>query len=296
MKILLIGASGFLGQELLKSLLVYHDIEKMYCLIHKNAITIEDKRLHMISGDIKNLSVLYLTEKIDICVLLSGITNGRGYSAKDTMNINYGGTKNAIQYCKQYGIKKIILTSSINVQLKKMGAYAKSKQLAEKAVVDSDMQYIIFRPALIYGYHQKLGLGVIEKSIRKMGIVPVFGNGKKLEQPVFVKECADIMAYYIIHEQKNRIIEVLGKKAYTYNELCKSIAKLINKKVILIHLPILPFELCLKLFERLKISFPLSVEQIYHIDTDLAGDMTNIYNETGVYGDLLENNYLKKKI
>ena len=68
----------------------------------------------MISGDIKNLSVLYLTEKIDICVLLSGITNGRGYSAKDTMNINYGGTKNAIQYCKQYGIKKIILTSSIN--------------------------------------------------------------------------------------------------------------------------------------------------------------------------------------
>lgn len=295
MKILLIGASGFLGQELLKSLLIYDDIEKIYCLIHKNPITIKDKRLYMISGDVRNLSTLHLPEKIDICVLLSGITNGRGYTIKDTMNINYGGTKNVIQYCKRYEIKKIVLTSSINVHLKKMGAYAKSKQLAEKAVISSNIQYIIFRPALIYGYRQKLGLGVIEASIQKTGIVPVFGNGKKLEQPIFIKECANIMAYYIVYEKKNRTIEVLGRDAYTYNELCKTIAKLIHKKVLLIHLPVLPFELCLKLLEKLKIPLPLSVEQIYHIDTDLSGNMTNIYNETNIYGDSLENNYLKRR-
>lgn len=294
MNVLFIGASGYLGRELLVSLLAHKEIEKAYCLVHEKDVGIKDKRIVPIYGDVLRIEDVVLEDQVDACITTSGVTNGRTNN-KNIYRINYEGTKALLSFCQKRGINRFYFTSSINVKLPQKAAYAKSKEMAEQAVIEFGIPYMIFRPALIYGYQQPLGLGVIENSIRKHGIVPVFGDGQKLEQPVFVKECADIMTYYILREPDNRIIEVLGKTAYTYCEMCELIGEVVGKKPKFIRVPVHPFDYILKLVEKMELRFPLSSEQIYHVDSDLSGDMEVVYEETGIRGEELLVNYRKER-
>lgn len=287
------GANGFLGNMVLRELLKSEVTEKIYCLVHKTQLQVTDHRVFYVKGDIERLENIAVKGKVDVCVALAGVTEGYGITAKEIMRVNYGGVLSAIRFCQKNHIKRIALVSSVNVRLDRKGIYAKSKTLAERAVLDSGLQYLIFRPALIYGHGCKKGLGVIETFICRFGIVPVFGNGKKLEQPIYVDECASYIAFYLLNRKSGHVIELFGKNAFTYNELCRKLAEIMHKKVRLLHLPVWPFAVGLRLLERLHINPPISAEQIYHIDCDLSGDMSAICKETGICGMTLEENYRK---
>ncbi|MCI8285815.1 MAG: NAD-dependent epimerase/dehydratase family protein [Firmicutes bacterium] len=291
MKLLVFGGTGFLGKNLIQKMLNYDVVEKIYCIIHKSKLNIADSKLVEIHGNVLELSDLQIFDDIDICINLSGIINGQG-SKDDIMRINLQGTINCIEFCKRNNINKIIYISSINVKLKKYGEYAYSKILAENEIIKSGLNYIIFRPALIYGNGCK-GLSMIESFIKKYGILPIFGDGKKLEQPIYISECVDIIAYYIIRDKWNIHLNIFGKESLTYNEMCKIVAKVLNKKIILIHIPINICIFLINIIEKLKIKLPISCEQLYHINTDLIENMDSIYSTAGIIGDTFENN-LKK--
>lgn len=294
MKILLTGASGFLGRHLLSELLRQQEVEKIYCLIHSNNTLQNDNRVMCVNGDISNISELQIEDKIDVCIIASGINNGSKILENQIMSVNYKGVQSCVQFCKYNAVKQIILISSINVRLSIKDDYAISKTLAEKEVTDSGLEYIIFRPALMYGHNCKRGLHVIENAIKKFGVVPVFGNGEKIEQPIFVDECAAFIVNYIVKQRvNNQIVELVGKDGFEYNDLCKTIAKCMNKKVILIHVPVRVVECGLKVLKMFHIKVPISLEQVYHIDSDLSGNMEDVYQLTGILGEDFEINYMK---
>ena len=106
-------------------------------------------------------------------------------------------------------------------------------------------------------------------------------------------ECSAFIVHYLLNAYRNngRVIELYGRNALTYNELCRTIGRVMHKKVKLLHIPMLPIILCLKNPEFLHLTFPVSVEQIYHVDSDLSGDMSSICKETGIKGKFFEENY-----
>lgn len=287
------GASGFLGNAVLKELLKSELTEKIYCLIHKKKPKVRDSRISYIYGGLEGLADITVSEKIDVCAVLSGLINRQGIESKEIMEVNYDGVKTVIDFCKKNNIEYLAMVSSVNVLLKKKEAYARSKELAEKAVRESGLKYFIFRPALIYGYQCTQGIKVIEHFIEHLNVVPIFGNGRKLEQPIHVEECAAYITYYLLNAYRNngRVIELYGMNALSYNELCRTIGRVMHKKVKLLHIPVLPIILCLKILEFLHLPFPVSVEQIYHVDSDLSGDMSSICKETGIKGKFFEENY-----
>ncbi len=290
MNVFLIGGTGFLGTYLLRELERDPVVEKIICLCHNTPVSVSSGKITQISGDVRTVHELSLDVPVDVCVVVSGIINGIKYAVNA---VNAVGTDNAIVFCRRNNIRRIVLTSSVNVGLKTKGAYAKSKERAEAAVRESGLEYLIFRPALIFGHGVKNGLGVIEAFGRKYGVVPVFGNGKKLEQPVFVDECAKFMAWYILRGTTGRIIGLYGPEPMEYNELCRKIGALRGLRFRLLHLPAFPFWLCTKLIESLNIPFPMNSEQIIHVDSDLSGDMSGIWEETGIAQEGFEANFLK---
>ena len=298
MKLFITGGTGFLGSVLIEKLLRSSEIEKIYVLTHKAKLSTENSRLQTISGDVRNLQKIAVNDDIDTCIMLSGAINGRAINGRTTREINYNGTEAAIKFCRKNNITRIIFTSSVNARLPKRGVYGQSKLDSEKLIINSGLDYIIFRPSLIYGRQCKFGLNVIEKCIRKYGVVPVFGDGNKLEQPIHVDECAELIKFYTLDqfETSGRIIELLGRDAMTYNDMCRVIAECINKPVRLLHVPAWPFVWGLRLIEALNVGFPVSSEQIYHVDTDLAGDMTQIYNDTGISAKSFRENFLRDGI
>lgn len=295
MNFFVIGGSGFLGQYVIRELLQKDVVEKIYCLIHKTEIPIQDEKVIKIKGSIETLYSLQIEDQIDQCIVLSGVTDAKNIDEETTIKVNYEGVKSAVSYCKKNKIHRICLVSSVNVNLTRQGVYAKSKRKAENAVKESGLSYFIFRPALIYGYGCNKGLKVIENFIMKYGVVPVFGNGRKLEQPIWVGECAALIVYYLLEDCWNRTIELYGKDAMTYNQMCRLIAKAKGKRVVLFHVPVWMCELGLHVLDAFRIKFPVSEEQIYHIDTNLTGNMGNVYQEAGIQGDSFLNNLLKRE-
>ena len=161
MRLFIVGASGFLGNALLRELLLDESIEKIYCLIHRNRIQVDDSRVEQIIGDVNTIGDLLIEDHIDACISMAGITNGRGYTIEETNQTKYVGTENVVAFCKKNQINQLYFTSSINATLQKTGVYAESKIKAEKYICHSGLDYMLFRPALIYGYGQELGLGVM---------------------------------------------------------------------------------------------------------------------------------------
>ena len=282
MKLFITGGTGFLGSVCVEKFINSPEVEKVYILTHKSQINLSSPKIKAIQGDIRNLHEICLNDNINACIILSRAGVRGKASEKSKYSINYGGTESAIKFCKLNNINKIIFASSINVKLPKLGAYARSKLDSEKIIKESGLDYIIFRPSLIYGRKCKFGLYMIEKFINKFGFVPVFGDGKKLEQPIHVDECAEYINYYTLNNSSGRIIELGGLDVMTYNELCEKIALCMNKRIKLLHVPAWPFICALKFFEAINITLPISSEQIYHVDSDLPCNMQEIYKETGI--------------
>ena len=282
MKLFITGGTGFLGSVCVEKLINCPEVEKIYILTHKSQINLSSPKIEILQGDMRNLHEICINDNINACIVLASAGVGTHGKTRATYSINYGSTESAIKFCKLNNINRIIFTSSINVKLPKLGAYARSKLDSEKIIQESGLDYIIFRPSLIYGRKCKFGLYMIEKFIRKFGLVPVFGDGKKLEQPIHVDECAEYINYYTLKNLSGRIIELGGFDAMTYNDMCEKIASCMNKRVKLLHVPAWPFICTLKIFESINISLPISSEQIYHVDSDLSCNMQEIYRETGI--------------
>lgn len=290
MNIFLIGGSGFLGTYLLRELVQDLRVESIICLCHNAPISVSSDKISQIAGDVRTVHKIVLDIPVDVCVVVSGIINGLSITVNA---VNAVGTDNVIDFCRKNNISRIVLTSSVNVNLKTKGAYGRSKEFAEISVKNSGLDYLIFRPALIFGHGVKNGLGVIESFAKKYGVVPVFGDGKKLEQPIFVDECARFMAWYILRNVNGRIVELYGPAPMEYNELCQKIGLLRDLRFKLLHLPAFPFWLCTKVLELLRVPFPMNSEQIVHVDSDLSGDMSSVQYETGIEQENFEVNFLK---
>src|SRR3989344_7258422 len=175
MKILVTGASGFVGKNLIKHLNKY------------NVNILSRKKIFgdgVFVGDLFDKKILLDASKVDIVIHLAGISDG------NVFKINYEGTRNLVDACVENKVKKFIFISSFDAILET--DYGKSKLKAEDYIKNSGLNYIIFRPTVIYGNDNKKDIGRLIRLI-KMGISPIPGSGNFKLQPVFVDDIVKVI-------------------------------------------------------------------------------------------------------
>ncbi len=219
MKILVTGSSGFVGKNLIKHLNKY----KVNILSRKK---ISGDGVFV--GDLFDKKILLDASKVDIVIHLAGISKG------DVFKINYEGTKNLVDACVENKVEKFIFISSYDAVLDT--DYGKSKLKAEEYIKNSDLNYIIFRPTVIYGRNNKKDLGKLIQLI-KLGIAPIPGNGNFKLQPIFVDDIVKIIVKSVESKHKNKTYFIGGPDVLTFNEVVKVIANNLGKKVIRIRIP-----------------------------------------------------------
>lgn len=220
MKVLVTGATGFVGNHLLKEL---KDKYSVNILVRKN---ISGGGVFL--GDLSNRNVLLEASKVDVVVHLAGTDKG------DVFNVNYQGTKNLVDACVENKIKKFIFVSSYDSTLDT--EYGKSKLQAEEYLKNSGLKYIIFRPTVIYGKNNKRDLGKIIQLI-KIGVAPVPGNGSFKLQPLFIDDFISLLVKAIESKNEDKTYFVGGGSELSFNDLINSISSCLGKKVVKIRIP-----------------------------------------------------------
>ena len=217
------GANSFVGKSLRK-------------FLHKNKVNvlgISRKNFGKHSTETKvqskNLQEQQLQKKLknyDVLVHLIGIGREVPKSTFEEINVNL--TKNAIRTCKNVGIKKIIYISGLGVSKNNTSSYFISKYKAEREIINSGLDYTIFRASYIIGKTDHLTKS-LSKQVKK-GTIIIPGSGRYRLQPIFVEDVAKIILEAILEKKfSNKILDLVGPQKISFEDFVKLFSK--NMKV-----------------------------------------------------------------
>ena len=224
-RIAITGASGFVGKNLRN-------------FLHKNKINVlgvSRKNFHKHSSEVKITSTNLLEPKLqtklknyDVLVHLIGIGRESPKSTFEEINLNL--TKNVIKACKNAGIKKIIFISGLGVSKNNQSDYFISKYNAEHEIINSGLDYTIFRASYIMGKTDYLTKALSMQM--KKGIISIPGSGKYRLQPIFVLDVAKIILEAILEKKfSKKIIDLVGPQKISFEDFVKLFTKNTRVKI-----------------------------------------------------------------
>ena len=217
------GANGFVGKNVRKFL--YKNKVRVLGISRKNF----GKYSTETKAQSKNLLEQRLQEKLknyDALVHLIGIGVESSGSTFEEINVNL--TKNTIKLCKKSGIKKIIYISGLGVSKNNTSNYFTSKYKAEQEIINSGLDYTIFRASYIIGKTDHLTKS-LSKQMKK-GVIIIPGSGKYQLQPIFVEDVAKIILKSILEKKfSKKILDLAGPRKISFEDFVKLFSK--NTKV-----------------------------------------------------------------
>ena len=215
------GANGFVAKNLRKFLSKNH--------IKVIAIARKTFQKHHTETAVYSKTLLEkgLQNKLRNCDALVHLIGIGKQSFKYNFEDNIDLTKNMIKTCKKSGIKKIVYISGLGVTKNSRSDYFISKYKAEQEIINSGLDYTIFRPSYIVGKKDYLSKFIL-KQIKK-GIVIIPGSGKYHLQPIFVEDVAKIIVESIYEKKfSNKILDLVGPEIIKFEDFVRYFVK--NKK------------------------------------------------------------------
>lgn len=208
MKVLVTGATGFLGSHVAERLSARGD--QVRALVRKTSNKKFLERLanvELFEGTVEQSDRMRdAVEGVDAIVHAAGIVKAR--TVDDFFAVNVGGTSNLVQAARTtengHPLKRFVYVSSLEAcgpspdgapvpvdQETPVTAYGRSKLSAEKVVlaVKDDLRSTILRPGAIYG-PRDVEIFEAFRSIQR-GVLPLVAGGTAKGMWVYATDCAD---------------------------------------------------------------------------------------------------------
>src|SRR3989344_2465917 len=158
--ILITGASGFIGAQLVADLLANN--HKIRCFVRSSSNVSHLKRIakdygkeglmEIVRGDMTDEhSIVRSLQEVQAVVHLAAATSEQVHDKKHAWDVNVGGAKRLVDSCKKGKVKRLIVVSSESCKRKVRGVYAETKARADEIFMKSSLEVTIIRPTLVYG-------------------------------------------------------------------------------------------------------------------------------------------------
>ena len=277
MKVVLAGAFGKLGSDILKELVKQgHEVTA----------------LDLITKDIPEISGKYNAVKIDVTKpeTLKGVMNGAeaiistvgltGTSATITnYDIDLNGNLNLLKEAKEADIKHFSYVSVIKADSDPSVPMLHAKALFEKELKNSGLTYVIHRPTGYFYDIAKVFMPMIEK-----GSVSLLG---KEDAHANVIDTTDLAEFIVLHMHDiNTTYDIGGKETYSYEEIATMFFEAAGKEVVIKRAPVFLFDV-LAFINKLKKN---GKEAIIRFS---KWTLTNELVGKDVYGDKSFKEYIK---
>ena len=225
LKIVVTGASGFIAKNLRKYL-SKENIELIS--ISRKDFKNFNCETKIVSNNYKEKNLLKKIQNSDALIHLVGI--GKQSISADYDMINTELTKHIVNLSKKARIKKIIFLSGLGVSSNTSLGYFISKYNAEKQIINSGLDFTIFRPSYIVGKDDLLSKNL--KNQIKSGEIIIPGSGTYSIQPIHVSDVVKILFKSVSQLQfNNKIIDLVGPDYVTFEKYVKLFSKGTKTKI-----------------------------------------------------------------
>lgn len=269
MKILITGASGFIGKYFIEKYKKNYDIN-----------TFSFQKDNIDNLDLKN---------IDYILHLSALVHQMGGASKEKYEkVNVIQTLELAKKAKEFGIRQFVFMSTIKVYGEEtnisytentictpIDEYGKSKLKAEKLLLEletDDFKVSVIRTPIVYGYGVKANIKSLINLINKVPILP-FRNIQNKRSMVYIGNLCHLVDIICIQKKKG-IFLASDDEILSTSQFIRLIAKSLNKKIYLFKIPF--FENLLKL---LKPSFHKRLYESLQVNNELTKKTLSFKNK-----------------
>jgi NADH dehydrogenase len=224
-QIVITGASGFVAKNL-RRYLSGNNIKLIS--ISRNDFKSFKNEVKIISRNYDEKSILPIIQNSDVLIHLVGIGKQSIQTDYDMINVEF--TKHIVNLSKKAKIKKFVYASGLGVSDNTSLGYFISKYNAEQLIINSGINYTIFRPSYIVGKDDLL-TKYLKKQIKK-GTIKIPGSGSYSIQPIHINDVVKVFFLSVIQTNfKNKIIDLVGPDLITFEQYVKLFSKETKTKI-----------------------------------------------------------------
>ena len=250
---LIFGGSGQIGRYLIRKL-TQNNIK----------VTVVTRNIHQKSNIIKtqgNAGYIEIVEaniydekkirnlfsKADYCINLVGILYEQK-KGNTFYNIHTLFPSLLSKLAKEYKLKNLIHLSALGINDAIDSNYAISKLDGEKNILNNFPMATILRPSVVYSVDDNFTTNFMSL-LNVLPFFPLYYSGKTKFTPIHCSDLTDIIYHVITNNINSKIIECVGPEVITFKNIIERLLNLIDKKRILISMPLLFASISAKFFQ-----------------------------------------------
>ena len=241
--VILIGGTGFVGRKIAAMLVSkgYSVIVPTRSLVHANALRVLPlvRAIELDIHDVDQLKQL-MANAGPACAVINlvgilhdspGIPYGKNF-AKNHVEL----TRKIIDAMHATKTKRLLHMSALGANVQGPSMYLRSKGDAEQLVKNSQLDWTIFRPSVIFGKDDNF-INLFSKLLKFAPLLPLAGYNAKF-QPVSVHNVAQVFVSALENPKTVRqSYDLAGPKVYRLSELVRFAGQMVGKNRLLIPLP-----------------------------------------------------------
>jgi NADH dehydrogenase len=262
MHVAVVGATGFVGSHV-----VPHLVDAGHRVI---AISRDGRRLDgwgeavdVRAADVgTGLGVSAALDGADAVVHLAAIpreSRGRSFEA-----VNVDGTRRVVAAATAAGARRLVHLSVLGAAEDPGLAYLHSKWRGEQVVRQSDLEWVILRPSLMFGAGDGF-FSLVRTTLKwwSPGVVVIPGDGGSKFQPLSVDDLAiGVERSLLDADRAGSVYEIGGPRWWTYREIVDEVMRVTGMRRLKLGMPIPLISALTAVTDRVLPIFPVSHDQI----------------------------------
>lgn len=186
MRVLVTGASGFIGSALVRAL--HQEGHQPICCLHRDGVSTLPKGATYVyvdyMGDLDAADWIPRLRGIDVVVNAVGILRerpGASFAA-----LHHLAPRALFDACERAAVRRVIQISALGADDAAVSAYHRSKKAGDDALRTRDLNWTIVQPSLVFGMggaSTRLFL-----ALASLPVVPLVGRGESPLQPIHIDD------------------------------------------------------------------------------------------------------------
>lgn len=265
--VLFIGGAGFIGSNLIKTLLRRDSRVKIFVIepimaniSRLNGLPITIFRCSL--DDIDQIETIIIGNKIETVVhLVSTLIPGSNFDdyKREIQNVAFP-TFRITQLCSERGVKFVYFSSGGTVYGNRKDAtpfvetdsrnpisyYGLTKLMLENNILfehrTQGLKYLILRPSNPYGHGQALNgrqgfIAVAIGRVLKNEKIEVWGDGSNIRDYIYIDDLANIFCSLLEKDTSNEIVNIGSGIGYSINDILDAVTEVTNRKLDVVYKP-----------------------------------------------------------